>query len=97
ARLLYGTGLRLLECLTLRVKDIDFDRRVIVVRQGKGFKDRVVMLPDALRAPLQAQIAGARALWGEDRAAGRPGIWLPDALAAKYPRASQSWAWRSGH
>jgi integron integrase len=93
ARVLYGAGLRLMECLRLRVKDVDFDRKVIVVREGKGGKDRVVMLPSALEPDLRAQLAGARALWAEDRAAGRPGVWLPDALSVKYPRAGESWAW----
>lgn len=93
ARLLYGAGLRLLECLSLRIKDIDFDRAVIVVRSGKGNKDRVVMLPAALRDALRAQIAHARSVWAADRAAGRPGVAMPDALQAKFPRAGQTWAW----
>jgi integron integrase len=92
-RLLYGTGMRLLEGLRLRVKDIDFERRAIVVREGKGFKDRVVMLPDALEAPLRAQLARARLVWQEDRAAGLAGVHLPTALARKYPRAPESWTW----
>jgi len=81
ARTLYGTGMRLLECLRLRTKDVDFDRSVIVVREGKGGKDRVVMLPEALRAPLKLQLADARKLWERDRVAGVPGVELPDALA----------------
>jgi integron integrase len=93
ARLLYGAGLRLMEGLRLRVKDLDFDRKVIVVREGKGGKDRVVMLPSALEAALRAQFAASRVLWAEDRAASRPGVSLPDALSAKYPRAGESWAW----
>ena len=93
ARLLYGTGMRLLEGVRLRVKDVDFVRQVIVVRDGKGGKDRVVMLPRALDAPLRAQLAGARRLWQEDRDAGRAGVYLPHALAAKYKRAAESWAW----
>ena len=93
ARLLYGTGMRLLEGLHLRVKDIDFDHRAIVVRQGKGAKDRVVMLPAALERPLRTQLAAAHALWAADRAAGVAGVHLPHALARKYPRAGQSWAW----
>lgn len=93
AGVLYGTGLRVLECLRLRVKDVDFDRSVIVVREGKGAKDRVVMLPNTLRAPLQAQLELARALWAQDRAAQRRGVWMPDALARKFPRAPESWSW----
>lgn len=93
AHTLYGTGLRLLEGLKLRIKDVDFDRHVVMVRDGKGGKDRVVMLPDSLRSPLQAQIAQSRAVWAQDRAEQQPGVWLPDALAAKFARAPQSWSW----
>ena len=92
-RLLYGTGMRLLEGLRLRVKDIDFDRRALIVREGKGSKDRVVMLPAALEAPLRAQLVAAHALWAADRENGLAGVHLPHALARKYPRAAQSWAW----
>ncbi|MBL8307332.1 MAG: integron integrase [Rubrivivax sp.] len=92
-RLLYGTGMRLLEGLRLRVKDIDFDRRAIVVREGKGFKDRVVMLPAALEGPLQAQLQRAHAVWQSDREAGLAGVHVPAALVRKYPRAAESWAW----
>jgi integron integrase len=93
ARLLYGTGMRLLEGVRLRVKDLDLVRQVIVVRDGKGGKDRVVMLPRVLEAPLRAQFARAHALWQDDRDAGRGGVYLPHALAAKYRRAAESWAW----
>ncbi len=93
AQLLYGTGLRLLEGLRLRVKDVDFDRRAIVVREGKGGKDRVVMLPAALEVPLRAQLAEAHRVWAADRAAGVAGVHLPHALSRKYPRAAESWAW----
>jgi integron integrase len=92
-RLLYGTGMRLLEGLRLRVKDVDFERRAVVVREGKGAKDRVVMLPAALEAPLRAQLAVAHAVWACDRAAGRSGVHLPNALARKFPRAAESWTW----
>ena len=92
-RLLYGTGMRLLEGLGLRVKDIDFQRRAIVVRQGKGAKDRVVMLPAALESPLRAQLARAHGVWADDRAQGVPGVHVPHALARKYPRAAESWPW----
>jgi len=92
-RLIYGTGLRLMEALRLRVKDVDFDRREIVVREGKGGKDRRVMLPASMVEPLRLQIAHARALWEHDRTAGQPGVEMPDALARKWPRASVSWPW----
>ncbi len=93
ARLLYGTGMRRNEALSLRVKDLDFDRRVIVVRDGKGGKDRVVMLPRALEQALREQLVRSHRLWAADRAAQRAGVSLPHALEAKYPRAGQSWPW----
>lgn len=92
-RLLYGTGMRLTEGLRLRVKDVDFDQRAIIVRQGKGFKDRVVMLPAALESPLRAQLAHAHGLWLTDRAQGLAGVEVPYSLARKYPRSPLSWAW----
>jgi integron integrase len=92
-QLLYGTGLRLMEGLRLRVKDIDFDHRAIVVRQGKGNKDRTVMLPDRLTDPLHDQIRHARMQWQLDREAKLPGVWLPGALEEKYPRVGQTWGW----
>jgi integron integrase len=91
--LLYGSGLRLNECLRLRVKDVDFDRRVIVVREGKGSKDRIVMLPRPLEPALRDTVNRSRALWAQDRAAGVPGVELPYALARKIPRASESLSW----
>lgn len=93
ARLLYGTGMRHMEGLSLRVKDVDFERHVIVVRDGKGGKDRVVMLPHTVVQPLREQLERSKALWAADRAAQRAGVYLPHALEAKYPRAGQSWAW----
>jgi integron integrase len=92
-RLLYGTGIRLSEGLHLRVKDLDFAHRAVIVREGKGAKDRVVMLPESLMAPLQEQMERARAVWSEDQAQGRPGVWMPEGLDRKYPRAGHSWAW----
>ncbi len=94
ASLLYGTGLRLLEGLRLRVKDVDFQRREIVVRHGKGGKDRVTMLPENLVLPLQGQLARVRALHAADLAAGRGAVALPDALAVKYPAAARAWGWQ---
>ena len=93
AQLLYGTGLRILEAMRLRVKDIDFSRNTIIVREAKGNKDRAVMLPAKLFDSLQAQLRRANSFWARDRAAGRPGVFMPDALDRKYPRAGQSWAW----
>ena len=93
AQLLYGTGLRLMEGVRLRVKDVDLDRHLLIVRHGKGGKDRVVMLPRVLEPALRAQLAAARACWQADDAADRPGVYLPDALERKYPRASRSWSW----
>jgi integron integrase len=94
AALLYGTGMRLLEGLLLRVKDVEFERREILVRDGKGGKDRVTVLPENLIAPLQRQLAHAKALHDADLAAGLGEVWLPDALALKYPRAARSWGWQ---
>jgi len=93
ARLLYGTGMRLLEGVRLRVKDVDFDRRAIVVRHGKGGKDRVVMLPAALEQPLREQLQRAHALWAADRSQGIAGVEVPFGLDRKYPRAGLSWSW----
>ncbi|MFM8359126.1 MAG: integron integrase [Verrucomicrobiota bacterium] len=93
ARVLYGTGLRLMEGLRLRVKDVDFERGQIVVREGKGGKDRVVMLPSALRDPLKLHLARVRVLWESDRAGDLPGVWMPDALDRKYPKAGKEWSW----
>ena len=94
AALLYGTGMRLMECLRLRVKDVDFARQEIVVRSGKGGKDRRVPLPQRVREPLQQAAARARALHGQDRQAGLAGVWLPHALARKYPNASREVGWQ---
>ncbi len=93
AQLLYGTGMRIMEGVRLRVKDVDFERRAIVVREGKGAKDRVVMLPASLVPALRAQMARSRLLWSADREAGRGGVHLPNALERKYPRAPASWTW----
>lgn len=93
ARLLYGTGMRLMECIRLRVKDVDFERGEITVRDGKGGKDRHTMLPESLADPLRQHLLRVRALWGNDRAAGVPGVYLPTALARKYPGAPESWGW----
>lgn len=93
ARLLYGSGLRITEALQLRVKDLDFAHGALIVREGKGAKDRVVMLPQCLVPGLRSQLNAARALWTLDQAAGKGGGAMPDALERKYPRAGASWAW----
>lgn len=93
AKLLYGTGMRLMEGLRLRIKDVDFDRRVIVVRDGKGGKDRVVMLPQSISASLRQQVLQARATWDADLRVGRGGVEVPHALEKKYPRVGNSWGW----
>lgn len=94
AQLLYGTGMRLLEALRLRVKDVEFARREIVIREGKGNKDRITVLPENLMEPLRAQLQKARALHEKDLDAGFGRVVLPHALAVKYPLADQSWAWQ---
>ena len=94
AMLLYGAGLRLRECLRLRVKDIDFSRNEIVVRQGKGDKDRVTMLPASLKELLGAHLERVRRVHERDLAAGFGRVQLPDALARKYPNANRDWGWQ---
>lgn len=93
-RLMYGTGMRIGEALALRVKDIEFDHHAIVVRQGKGDKDRLVTLPESLVAALRRQIEERAALHRLDQQRGMVDVYMPDALARKYPRAAQSWAWQ---
>lgn len=92
--LLYGSGMRLLEGLTLRVKDVDLARREIVIRRGKGAKDRVTVLPSALVMPLRAHLERMRAQHARDVAAGAGWVALPDALDRKYPQAGRSWPWQ---
>ena len=94
ASLLYGAGLRLLEVLRLRVKDVDFDRGEITVRDGKGAKDRRTVLPLALVQPLKAEVERVRALHAIDVGAGFGAVWLPHALARKYPKAPSEFGWQ---
>lgn len=93
-RLLYGTGMRLMEAVRLRVKDADLSRREIIIRDGKGGKDRVTMLPETLVESMREQLALRRAWHEEDVALGKVDVWLPDALAVKYPNASKEWGWQ---
>jgi len=93
ARLLYGTGMRLMEGIRLRIKDVDFDRQVIIVREAKGNKDRVVMLPRSLVPAMRMQLLVARAMWEADRQAQRGGVETPHALEQKYPKVGQTWGW----
>jgi integron integrase len=92
ATLLYGSGLRLLECLQLRVKDIDFQRRQLVVRHGKGGRDRHTTLSLRIRPDLERHLEGVRALHASDTRRG-VGVWLPGALDVKYPTAALEWGW----
>ena len=94
ARLLYGTGLRIMECLRLRVKDIDFACGEILVRDGKGAKDRVTMLPESLASALQAHLVRVRELHRQDVEAGHGEVYLPYALDRKYPSAGREWMWQ---
>lgn len=93
-RLLYGTGMRVMEGLRLRVKDVDFGYRQITVREGKGNKDRVVPLPEALIQPLTDHLSRARERHNADLAAGFGEVYLPHALARKYPNAAREWGWQ---
>ena len=93
ARMLYGTGMRLLELLNLRIKDIDLETHEIIVRQGKGNKDRVTMLPQAVIEEIKAQMALSKSVFDKDRAEQRAGVYLPFALAQKYPNADKTFAW----
>ncbi len=94
ARFLYGTGTRLLEALRLRVKDVDLERREIIVRDGKGGRDRITVLPERLVAALRLHLAARRNVHDQDQSAGRVDVWLPGALSVKYPNASKEWGWQ---
>ena len=94
ASLLYGTGMRLMECLRLRVKDVDFAYGQILIRDGKGEKDRITMLPEKLKVPLQTHLQKVRSLHDQDLREGFGEVHLPYALARKYPRAGFEWGWQ---
>jgi integron integrase len=91
--MLYGSGMRLGECLRLRVKDVELSRRELLIRDAKGQKDRVTVLPDSLVRPLRSHLDQVRLQYESDRSDNKPGISLPYALSRKYPNASTSWAW----
>lgn len=93
-QLLYGTGMRLMEGLRLRVGDIDFNRNQIVVREGKGFRDRVTMLPQSLKEPLQRQLQRTKLIHDGDLKLGLGAVYLPYALSRKYPNANRHWVWQ---
>jgi len=94
SRLMYGSGLRLMEAVRLRVHDLDFANTLLQVRDGKGGKDRSTVLPDAVIVPLQQHLEKVRSVFEEDRAAGDANVWLPNALAKKYPSAPSEWGWQ---
>jgi len=94
ARILYGAGLRLNECVCLRVKDVDFDMRTITIRSGKGDKDRITMLPRSLITPLKTHMEMVLDTYKRDLLNGFAGTTLPDALANKYPNAATEWCWQ---
>ncbi len=93
-QVLYGTGLRLMECLRLRVKDVDFARNQITVRAGKGDKDRATPMPELIITELRAQLETVRRMWQQDVVAGHGRVWLPGALRRKYPHAEREWGWQ---
>ena len=94
AELLYGAGLRVIECVTLRVKDLDFNARTLTIRNGKGGKDRTTLLPEALTLPLQRHLLGVIALYKDEVRLGRGFVPLPGALHRKYPAAARSISWQ---
>lgn len=94
AELMYGSGLRLMELLRLRVHHVDLDRSQLKVYSGKGDKDRITVLPESVHAALREHLERLRSLYDKDRQAGLPGVWLPEGLARKYPRAGERWEWQ---
>jgi integrase len=95
ASLLYGSGLRLMEGLRLRVKDLALERGELIVRDGKGRKDRVTMVPAALDTPLRAHLSRLHAWYQDERRRGQPGVSLPRSLGRKFPRAGTQWGWQT--
>lgn len=93
-RLIYGTGMRILECMRLRIKDIEFERGEILIREAKGFKDRITMLPKSLVRPLQEHLVRVKLLHDQDLRDGYGQVYMPYALDRKYPNAGCSWMWQ---
>lgn len=93
AKVIYGCGLRIKECLRLRVQDIDFDRGLLTIRSGKGDKDRVTIFPESLKEEIREHLLEVRKSYEEDRAEELEGVWLPDALSRKYPNGGKQWNW----
>jgi len=94
AQLMYGAGLRLMELLRLRVQDVELERGIVTVRGGKGGKDRVTVLPEALKVPLAGHLERLRGLFEQDRSAGLAGVWLPPPVENKMPKVGQTWIWQ---
>jgi len=94
ARVMYGGGLRLMEVLRLRVQDLDFENSLIIVRDGKGGKDRATLLAKSLHSPLKCQLQKTKHYFDADVASGKANVWLPDALSKKYPNAAKTWNWQ---
>ena len=94
AKLLYGAGLRLMECIRLRVKDVDFENHQIIVRDGKGGKDRATVLPKTLKEDLRFHLKGVQKFFEQQEAEGHADVYMPHALAKKYPGAGKSWIWQ---
>ena len=94
AQLMYGCGLRLMECLRLRIKDVDFESDLLVVRSGKGEKDRALMIPEKVKGELSKQVASVKEVHDQDVKMGYGEVFLPDALEKKYPRAPKEWSWQ---
>ena len=92
-RLIYGCGLRLQECLQLRIKDLDLEQNIVIVRSGKGDKDRRTVFPEAIKEEIIHHLAEVRKLYEKDREAKLSGVYLPGALDRKYPNAGKEWGW----
>jgi len=93
AQIIYGGGLRLKECLQLRVKDVDLERKTVIVRSGKGDKDRETVLPSSIKSDLKKHLENIKALYDKDRNSNQPGVSLPGALEKKLPNAGKEWPW----